>query len=106
MELTTLLERMKMEHLLAQLDGVCEQAAKGDLDFKGFPARRAPFGCAISRRTPTCAGPGGSRRRIVDGEDFDRQPVFSPSGDMIYFLSDRDGARCVRPSGPDLEPTC
>jgi hypothetical protein len=59
MELTTLLERMKMEHLLAQLDGVCEQAAKGDLDFKGFPARRAPFGCAISRRTPTCAGPGG-----------------------------------------------
>jgi len=39
MELITLLERMKMEHLLAQLDGVCEQAAKGDLDFKGFLAR-------------------------------------------------------------------
>jgi DNA replication protein DnaC len=39
MELTTLLERMKMEHLLAQLDGVCEQAAQGDLDFKGFLAR-------------------------------------------------------------------
>lgn len=33
---TTLLERMKMEHLLAQLDGVCEQAAKGDLDYQGF----------------------------------------------------------------------
>ena len=32
MELTTLLERMKMEHLLAQFDGVCEHAAKGDLD--------------------------------------------------------------------------
>jgi hypothetical protein len=31
-----LLERMKMEHLLAQLDGVCEHAAKGDLDYKGF----------------------------------------------------------------------
>ncbi|MCL6499683.1 MAG: IS21-like element helper ATPase IstB [Firmicutes bacterium] len=39
MELTTLLERMKMEHLLAQLDGVCEQAAKGDLDYKGFLAQ-------------------------------------------------------------------
>jgi len=25
---------MKMEHLLAQLDGVCEHAAKGDLDYK------------------------------------------------------------------------
>jgi DNA replication protein DnaC len=38
MELTTLLERMKMEHLLAQI-GVCEQAAQGDLDYKGFLAR-------------------------------------------------------------------
>ncbi|HEY3117051.1 MAG TPA: hypothetical protein VGK54_09935 [Chloroflexota bacterium] len=36
MELISLLERMKMEHLLAQLDGVCEHAAKGDLDYKGF----------------------------------------------------------------------
>jgi len=36
MELTTLLERMKMEHLAAQLDGVCEQAATGDLDYKSF----------------------------------------------------------------------
>jgi len=36
MELTSLLERMKMDHLLAQLDGVCEQAAKGDADYKGF----------------------------------------------------------------------
>ena len=36
MELSTLLERMKMEHLLAQLDGVCEHAAKGDLDYKRF----------------------------------------------------------------------
>jgi DNA replication protein DnaC len=35
-ELTTLLERMKMEHLLAQLDGVCEQAAVGDADYKTF----------------------------------------------------------------------
>jgi DNA replication protein DnaC len=36
MDLSILLERMKMEHLLAQLDGVCEHAAKGDLDYKGF----------------------------------------------------------------------
>lgn len=39
MELSLLLERMKMEHLSAQLDGVCEQAAKGDLDYKGFLAQ-------------------------------------------------------------------
>jgi len=36
MELITLLERMKMDHLLLQLDGLCEQAAHGDLDYKGF----------------------------------------------------------------------
>ena len=39
MELTTLLERMKMDHLLAQLDGVCEQAAQGDADYKTFLVR-------------------------------------------------------------------
>lgn len=38
-ELPTLLERLKMEHLLTQLDGVCEQAAKSDLDYQGFLAR-------------------------------------------------------------------
>jgi DNA replication protein DnaC len=39
MELSDLLERMKMEHLTAQLDGVCEQAAQGDLDYKAFLAQ-------------------------------------------------------------------
>jgi len=39
MELTTLLERLRMDHLEAQLDGICEQAAKGDLDDKGFLAQ-------------------------------------------------------------------
>ena len=36
MELGTLLERLKMDHLAAQLDVVCEQAAKKDLDYKAF----------------------------------------------------------------------
>ena len=39
MELTTLLERMKMDHLLPQLDTVCEQAAKAELDYKAFLAQ-------------------------------------------------------------------
>lgn len=38
MELSVLLERLKMEHLLTQLDGVCEQAANGDLAYQGFLA--------------------------------------------------------------------
>jgi DNA replication protein DnaC len=36
MQIAALLERLKLDHLAAQLDGVCEQAAKGDLDYKSF----------------------------------------------------------------------
>jgi DNA replication protein DnaC len=39
MELSVLLERLKLDHRLTQLDGVCEQAAKSDLDYQGFLAR-------------------------------------------------------------------
>jgi DNA replication protein DnaC len=36
MELPNLLDKLKMEHLEAQLDAVCEQAAKRQLDYKTF----------------------------------------------------------------------
>jgi DNA replication protein DnaC len=36
MDLSTLLERMKLDHLATQLDGICEHAAHSDLDYKGF----------------------------------------------------------------------
>jgi len=36
MELETLLEKLKMDHLEAQLDTVCEQAAQQEVDFKTF----------------------------------------------------------------------
>jgi DNA replication protein DnaC len=36
MELETLLTKLKMDHLEAQLDTVCEQAAQQELDFKSF----------------------------------------------------------------------
>lgn len=36
MELERLLVKLKMEHLDAQLDAVCEQAARRELDFKSF----------------------------------------------------------------------
>jgi eukaryotic-like serine/threonine-protein kinase len=32
---------------------------------------------------------------VVDGTEFDRQPTWSPSGDTVYFQSDRDGTRCI-----------
>lgn len=36
MELETLLDKLKMDHLEAQLDAVCEQAAQRELDYKSF----------------------------------------------------------------------
>ena len=39
--------------------------------------------------------PASEWKVLVEGTDFDRQPYWSPSGQMIYFLSDRDGFRCV-----------
>ena len=36
MELEGLLEKLKMDHLDAQLDAVCEQAAQQELDYKSF----------------------------------------------------------------------
>lgn len=39
MELAALLNKLKMDHLEAQLDTVCEQAATGDLDYKSFLTR-------------------------------------------------------------------
>jgi DNA replication protein DnaC len=36
MELTALLEKLKMDHLDAQLETICEQAAERDLDYKTF----------------------------------------------------------------------
>ena len=38
MQLVSLMEKMKMGHLSDQLDVVCEQAAKRELDYKEFLA--------------------------------------------------------------------
>ncbi|OOH82096.1 IS21-like element helper ATPase IstB [Leptospirillum ferriphilum] len=38
MQLDSLLEKLKMDHLSSRLESVCEQASKRDLDYKGFLA--------------------------------------------------------------------
>jgi dipeptidyl aminopeptidase/acylaminoacyl peptidase len=32
---------------------------------------------------------------VTDGQGLDREPQWSPDGRMLYFLSDRDGFRCI-----------
>ena len=32
---------------------------------------------------------------ITDGKEMDRQTYWSPDGKLLYFLSDRDGFRCI-----------
>jgi DNA replication protein DnaC len=76
-ELTTLLERMKMDHLLAQLDGVCEQAAQGDADYKTFLVRaletewRGRYQRGVEGRLKQARLPWV---KTLDQFDFDYQP--------------------------------
>jgi DNA replication protein DnaC len=82
MELTSLLERMKMEHLLAQLDGVCEHAAKGDLDYKGFLTQaleaewRGRHQRGVESRLKLARLPWV---KSLDQFDFDFQPSIDPA---------------------------
>ena len=68
---------MKMEHLLAQFDGVCEQASKSDLDYKAFLAQaldvewRGRFQHGVESRLKQARFPWV---KTVDQFDFAFQP--------------------------------
>ncbi len=32
---------------------------------------------------------------VTDGKSADREPYWSPDGNLLYYLSDRDGFRCI-----------
>src|SRR2546425_793343 len=77
MELTALLEKMKLEHLADQLDSVCEQAAGKDLDYKSFLAQaleteyRGRFQRGTEARIKQARFPW---LKTLDQFDFDFQP--------------------------------
>jgi DNA replication protein DnaC len=76
-ELTTLLDRMKLEHLAARIDAVCEQAAGQDLDYKRFLAQaleteyQGRFRRGIEARVKLARFPW---IKTLDQFDFDFQP--------------------------------
>src|SRR2546428_6190647 len=77
MELTALLEKMKLEHLADQIDAVCEQAAGKDLDYKSFLAQaleteyRGRFLRGTEARIKQARFPWV---KTLDQFDFDFQP--------------------------------
>ena len=77
MELTALLEKMKLEHLADQLDTVCEQAAGRDLDYKMFLAQaleteyRGRFQRGIEARVKLARFPW---LKTLEQFDFEFQP--------------------------------
>jgi eukaryotic-like serine/threonine-protein kinase len=39
---------------------------------------------------------------LIDGSNYERQPFWAPTGNLIYFLSERDGFRCIWAQRLDL----
>ena len=77
MELDTLLDRLKMEHLEMQLDALCEQAAQRELDYKTFLAEalrlewQGRFQRGIETRLRQSRFPWN---KTLEQFDFDFQP--------------------------------
>lgn len=77
MELDNLLEKLRMEHLEAQIDAVCEQAAQKQLDYKAFLAQaleaewQGRFQKGIEARLRLARFPW---LKTLDQFDFDFQP--------------------------------
>jgi DNA replication protein DnaC len=77
MELANLLEKMKMDHLLAQLDTLCEQSSKKDLGYKEFLAEalstewRGRHGKAVESRLKMARFP---YLKTLEQFDFTFQP--------------------------------
>lgn len=77
MELETLLDRLKMEHLETQLDTLCEQAAQREMDYKTFLAEalrlewQGRFQRGIETRLRQSRFPWN---KTLEQFDFDFQP--------------------------------
>lgn len=77
MELETLLDRLKMEHLETQLDALCEQAAQREMDYKTFLAEalrlewQGRFQRGIETRLRQSRFPWN---KTLEQFDFDFQP--------------------------------
>ena len=51
--------------------------------------------CIIPFRAGAAAPPESDWIGVTDGASFEGQPRWSPAGNLVYFVSHRDGFRCI-----------
>ncbi len=60
--------------------------------YRTGPLVRRMFVAAVHGDTPP---PEKSWIQVTDGTGLDREATWSPDGNLLYYLSDRDGFRCI-----------
>ena len=66
------------------------------LDRPGFQLRLAALRRTLDRRRrPSVAAAIPDGAFVTDGKSADREPYWSPDGNLLDYLSDRDGFRCI-----------
>ena len=73
-------------------------ASSPDDRWIAFHARNNPLAriiYIILFRAGTAAPPESEWIRVTDGQNLDREPRWSPDGNVLYFTSERDGFRCI-----------
>ena len=105
MELTLLLDKLRMDHLEAQLDAVCEEAARRELDYKNFLAQalgtewQGRYRRGIEARLRQSRFPWV---KTLEQFDFDYQPSIDRRQVLLYGV--QESSPFVRRSWTGLAP--
>ena len=75
-----------------QIDGV---HVSPDLGWVAFHSCRSTRNCQVSVCKLPCSGDERHWIAVTDETTWNAFPAWSPDGQSLYFLSDRDGFRCV-----------
>ena len=59
------------------------------------PSTRRIFIASLRPGSPPSIAPESEWIPITDGKELDREACWSPDGNLLYFLSEREGFRCI-----------
>ena len=77
------------------LSGGCFSPDEKWIAFHAVQTRLGTTQVWIARIDGALPVPRSAWIAVTDGQFEERDPVWSPGGSLLYFLSDRDGFRCV-----------